>query len=243
MPEGFDTLVGDRGLKLSGGQRQRIALARAFLKDSPILLLDEATSALDHESEDTIREASVRLMRGRTVVAIAHRLTTLRNFDRIVVLKDGQILHDGPPGELIDSSGHYTDFIRQKVKQDRRAPVHPSLPGRRLTDRRRPDFPGSRKHVHGNIRPRAPQLHVHACVADRKAAQRHLLEKLRQVGAVKDHVAVLRVEAQTKASRKQRQWGRRCPGLRRTGHGIKRRPLARTRAKPQNNSGSRRRSI
>ncbi len=102
LPEGFDTLVGDRGLKLSGGQRQRIALARAFLKDSPILLLDEATSALDHESEDTIREASARLMRGRTVVAIAHRLTTLRNFDRIVVLKDGQILHDGPPGELIE---------------------------------------------------------------------------------------------------------------------------------------------
>jgi ATP-binding cassette, subfamily B, bacterial len=115
LPEGFDTIVGDRGLKLSGGQRQRIALARAFLKDSPILLLDEATSALDHESEDAIREASARLMRGRTVIAIAHRLTTLRNFDRIIVLRDGQIVHDGPPAELIDSNGRYTDVIRQKV--------------------------------------------------------------------------------------------------------------------------------
>jgi ATP-binding cassette, subfamily B, bacterial len=119
LPEGFDTMVGDRGLKLSGGQRQRIALARAFLKDSPILLLDEATSALDHESEDAIREASARLMRGRTVIAIAHRLTTLRNFDRIIVMRDGQLIHDGPPGELIDSHGRYTDFIRQKVGSQR----------------------------------------------------------------------------------------------------------------------------
>ncbi len=120
LPEGFDTIVGDRGLKLSGGQRQRIALARAFLKDSPILLLDEATSALDHESEDAIREASARLMRGRTVIAIAHRLTTLRNFDRIIVLRDGEVVHDGPPSELIDANGRYTDSIRQKVSDRRR---------------------------------------------------------------------------------------------------------------------------
>ena len=75
-------MVGDRGVKVSGGQRQRIAIARAFLKDAPILLLDEATSALDIESEEAIREALVRLMRGRTVIAIAHRLPTLRSFDR-----------------------------------------------------------------------------------------------------------------------------------------------------------------
>ena len=84
------TIVGDRGVKFSGGQRQRIAIARAFLKNAPILLLDEATSALDSESEESIREALGRLMRGRTVIAIAHRLSTVRNFDRIVVLQDGE---------------------------------------------------------------------------------------------------------------------------------------------------------
>ena len=82
-------IVGDRGVKLSGGQRQRIAIARAFLKDAPLLLLDEATSALDSESEEAIREALGRLMRGRTVIAIAHRLSTVRSFDRIVVLQAG----------------------------------------------------------------------------------------------------------------------------------------------------------
>src|SRR3954466_113767 len=92
LPEGLATMVGDRGVKLSGGQRQRIAIARAFLKDAPILLLDEATAALDSESEEAIREALGRLMRGRTVIAIAHRLATLRNFDRVVVLKAGKII-------------------------------------------------------------------------------------------------------------------------------------------------------
>lgn len=86
LPEGFATVVGNRGLKLSGGQRQRIAIARAFLKEAPILLLDEATSALDATSEKLIREALDRLMRGRTVIAIAHRLTTLKGFDRIIEL-------------------------------------------------------------------------------------------------------------------------------------------------------------
>ena len=92
LPSGFDTIVGDRGIKLSGGQRQRIAIARAFLRDAPLLLLDEATSSLDSESEEAIREALTRLMHGRTVIAIAHRLSTVRGFDRIVVLQDGRAM-------------------------------------------------------------------------------------------------------------------------------------------------------
>ena len=90
LPDGLNTMVGDRGVKLSGGQRQRIAIARAFLKDAPILLLDEATAALDSEFEEAIREALSRLMRGRTVIAIAHRLATLRNFDRVLVTQSRQ---------------------------------------------------------------------------------------------------------------------------------------------------------
>jgi ATP-binding cassette, subfamily B, bacterial len=121
LPRGFDTVVGDRGLKLSGGQRQRIALARAFLKDAPILLLDEATSSLDYEVEESIREASARLMNGRTVIAIAHRLSTLRSFDRIIVLKGGEIIHDGPPGELINAEGRYSEFIRKEISGRRTA--------------------------------------------------------------------------------------------------------------------------
>jgi ATP-binding cassette subfamily B protein len=93
-------VVGNRGIKLSPGQRQRIAIARAFLKDAPILLLDEATSALDTESEEAVRRAFDRLMRGRTVVAIGHRLSTLRSFDRIVVLQGGRIIQDGAPETL-----------------------------------------------------------------------------------------------------------------------------------------------
>lgn len=115
LPEGFMTIVGDRGVKLSGGQRQRIAIARAFLKDAPILLLDEATAALDSESEEAIRDALGRLMCGRTVVAIAHRLATLRNFDRVVLLKDGEIIEDGPPGRLMQRPGPYRELVTQEM--------------------------------------------------------------------------------------------------------------------------------
>jgi ATP-binding cassette subfamily B protein len=121
MPEGLDTVVGDRGLKLSGGQRQRIALARAFLKDAPILLLDEATSALDHESDEMIREALGRLMRGRTVIAIAHRLSTLRSFDRLVMLEDGRIILDGPPARLIDADTRLGNIAKAQDARVRRA--------------------------------------------------------------------------------------------------------------------------
>jgi ATP-binding cassette, subfamily B, bacterial len=115
LPQGMATVVGDRGTKLSGGQRQRIAIARAFLKDAPLLLLDEATSALDSESEDAIRDALARLMRDRTVVAIAHRLSTVRNFDRIVVLQQGRIAEDGAPGELVRRRGPYRDLLRRQM--------------------------------------------------------------------------------------------------------------------------------
>jgi ATP-binding cassette, subfamily B, bacterial len=117
LPEGLATMVGDRGVKLSGGQRQRIAIARAFLKDSPILLLDEATAALDSESEEAIREALGRLMRGRTVIAIAHRLATLRNFDRVVVLKGGKIIEDGPPDRLMQGQGPYRELITREMSR------------------------------------------------------------------------------------------------------------------------------
>ena len=117
LPEGFATKVGDRGLRLSGGQRQRIAIARGFLKKAPILLLDEATSALDSESEEAIREALERLMRGRTVLAIAHRLSTLRSFDRIVVLQAGRIVQDGPPDTLIRREGIYRELVMREMSR------------------------------------------------------------------------------------------------------------------------------
>lgn len=117
LPDGLHTIVGNRGLKLSGGQRQRIAIARAFLKDAPVLLLDEATAALDSESEEAIREALGRLMHGRTVIAIAHRLATLRNFDRVVMLKAGKIIEDGPPDRLMQGEGPYRDLVAQEINR------------------------------------------------------------------------------------------------------------------------------
>jgi ATP-binding cassette, subfamily B, bacterial len=115
LPKGMATIVGDRGIKVSGGQRQRIAIARAFLKDAPILLLDEATAALDSESEEAIREALSRLMRGRTVIAIAHRLATLRNFDRVVMLQSGRIIEDGPPDILLQGKGPYRELVAREM--------------------------------------------------------------------------------------------------------------------------------
>jgi ATP-binding cassette subfamily B protein len=115
LPQGFETIVGQRGMKLSGGQRQRIAIARAFLMNSPIVLLDEATSALDTESEQSIQEALWRLFNGRTVVAIAHRLSTLDAFDRILVLDGGRIIEDGKPGRLLQNAGPYRRMYRNQV--------------------------------------------------------------------------------------------------------------------------------
>jgi ATP-binding cassette subfamily B protein len=117
LPNGLTTIVGDRGAKLSGGQRQRIAIARAFLRDSPLLLLDEATSALDGDSEEAIRKALGRLMQGRTVIAIAHRLSTVRQFDRILVLQAGQVVQDGPPDHLVRKNGLYRTLVQREMSR------------------------------------------------------------------------------------------------------------------------------
>jgi len=116
LPDGYDTLVGERGLRLSGGQRQRIAIARAFLKDPPILILDEATSALDSESENLIHEALRRLMRGRTTFIIAHRLSTVMNADRIVVIESGTLCEIGRHAELLAQGGVYSQLYEEQMK-------------------------------------------------------------------------------------------------------------------------------
>src|SRR5262249_24335701 len=107
LPNGYDTIAGDRGANLSGGERQRIALARAFLRDAPILLLDEATSALDAESEAKVQEGRGRLSRGRRVLVTARRRATVRDADRIVVLDDGRIVEMGAHNDLMAKNGLY----------------------------------------------------------------------------------------------------------------------------------------
>lgn len=112
LPKGLDTLVGEAGGLLSGGQKQRISIARALLKDAPILILDEATSALDSESENQIKEALEMLMKGRTCLTVAHRLSTIDRADRIVVMKDGGIVEEGTPAELLAKDGAYARMVR-----------------------------------------------------------------------------------------------------------------------------------
>lgn len=116
LPDGFETITGERGVKLSGGQRQRIAIARAILTNAPILVLDEATSALDSESEQLIQSALQNLMKGRTAIVIAHRLSTVASLDRIVVLKNGKIVEDGTHRDLLEKNGEYADLWSRQTQ-------------------------------------------------------------------------------------------------------------------------------
>ncbi len=118
LPNGFDTELGERGVRLSGGQRQRVAIARAILRDAPILLLDEATSALDAESEHQVQQALETLMQGRTTLVIAHRLATVRNADRILVLEHGQLVEEGTHQELMERNGLYAKLADMQFRTD-----------------------------------------------------------------------------------------------------------------------------
>ena len=129
LPDGYDTVVGDRGSRLSGGQRQRVAIARAILKDPPILLLDEATSSLDNESERLVQDALDRLKVGRTTIIVAHRLSTIRAADRIAVLDDGWLVELGTQDELLALDGLYARLHRMQFAR-RGWPPSPGFPSR-----------------------------------------------------------------------------------------------------------------
>ncbi|WMT89432.1 ABC transporter transmembrane domain-containing protein [Pelagibacterium sp. H642] len=121
LPSGFDTMVGERGVMLSGGQKQRVAIARALLKDAPILLLDEATSALDAQSEHLVQKALERLMEGRTTLVIAHRLATIRNADRILVLEKGRLIDQGTHSQLVAKGGRYAELAKLQFRMNEEA--------------------------------------------------------------------------------------------------------------------------
>jgi ATP-binding cassette subfamily B protein len=115
LPDGWDTMVGDRGLKLSGGEKQRVAIARCLLKNPPIVILDEATSALDTITENSVQEALDRLGNDRTVLVIAHRLGTIRHADNIIVLADGKVVEEGTHDELLAKGGMYADMWNMQL--------------------------------------------------------------------------------------------------------------------------------
>ncbi|NLN19526.1 MAG: ATP-binding cassette domain-containing protein, partial [Firmicutes bacterium] len=141
LPQGYDTQLGERGVKLSGGQRQRLSIARTILKDPKILILDEATSSVDSEVESLIQEALEELMKNRTTIVIAHRLSTIKNADRIIAIKDGRIVEEGSHDELMAKKGLYAylyelQFQLQDEAEDKDKRRPDRRPGR---DRRRRD--------------------------------------------------------------------------------------------------------
>ena len=118
LPEGYDTRVGAAGRSLSGGERQRISIARALLKDAPIVVLDEATASIDPENEQLVQQALSELMRGKTVIVIAHRLATIEHADQILVLDKGRITQRGTHGQLVSEAGIYRDFVRVRTEAE-----------------------------------------------------------------------------------------------------------------------------
>jgi subfamily B ATP-binding cassette protein MsbA len=133
LPEGYDTVIGERGVRLSGGERQRLAIARALLRDPPLLILDEATAQLDAEAEREVQEAVARLMKGRTVLVIAHRLATVARADRVIVLDGGRIVEEGPPAALLAAGGRYHRMVELQALGD--VPASPRVSGARRIER------------------------------------------------------------------------------------------------------------